>query len=75
MHFALLQYQSELCKVQMDNFNAAAACHLKMTGAMEFLQVLRNLSETFSLPTPTRAQDNLDHATTANPYPAKTHAS
>lgn len=44
---ALLEYQRQLVMVgPPENFNMAASAHIRMTGALEFIQVLRNLAET-----------------------------
>lgn len=48
--FALLQYQANLAQVDLANFNLAASCHLRMLGAQEFVQVLRMLGESVSMP-------------------------
>ena len=42
--FALQEYQ-RLLSQQSTTFNDAAANHFKITGALEFLQTLRNLGE------------------------------
>ena len=59
LHFALLQYQADLCQDD-NNLNECAARHLRIRGAMEFVRVLRLLAETPTIPTVKR-QDNLDH--------------
>jgi hypothetical protein len=48
--FALMEYQRTLAQ-QSANFNDAAANHFKITGALEFLQTLRNLAEMATRPT------------------------
>lgn len=57
--FALLQYQQQVSAKIIDA-NGAGAAGLKMQGVVEFLAVLRNLSET-AIPTPRRPDDNLTH--------------
>lgn len=59
MDFALAEYQRHLA-VETVDFNHAAKNHFRMTGALEFLQILRNLSEEATLPKRVDA-DNLDH--------------
>ncbi len=59
--FALLEYQRQLSMQDISNLNTAAAAHIKMLGAMEFLQVLRNLSEAPTVPRMAPLTDNLDH--------------
>lgn len=45
--FGLLQYQGQLASMDLQgNMNNAAANHLKITGVIEFLHVLRHLGET-----------------------------
>lgn len=56
--FALLQYQANLSKVPL---NEASATHFRLIGASEFIQVLRNLSESAELPTRVMQSENLDH--------------
>lgn len=56
---ALLQYQGQLC-LESGDLNTAAAKHLRMQGALEFLQTFRMLSESPSLPSTNRVA-NLDH--------------
>lgn len=57
--FAVMQYQVQLA---LDNdLTKAAANHMKMTGALEFLQTFRLLAES-SKPAAVRApSDNLNH--------------
>lgn len=57
--FAMLQYQQQAAS-QIGDLNTASAAGLKMQGAIEFLAVLRNLSETAPLTT-RRSDDNLQH--------------
>ena len=47
--FALLQYQSQLSQIDLVNLNLAASAHLRMVGAQEFIQVLRNLCESVTV--------------------------
>lgn len=60
IRFALLEYQHKLSAVQMDNFNQCAAHHLKITGAQEFVRILRNLADT-ETPPPAQSTGNLNH--------------
>jgi len=46
---SLLEYQRVLCE-QRGDMSVAAANHLKLCGAQEFIHVLRNLSELPQLP-------------------------
>lgn len=57
--FSLLQYQADLSN-QIRDGNTAATAGFKMQGVIEFMGILRNLSET---PTPPRREstDNLKH--------------
>jgi hypothetical protein len=61
---AMLQLQVELMgqipKEQAGNFNAAAAAHLRLQGAHEFLTVFRKLTDTGDRPV-RRDDINLDH--------------
>ncbi len=59
--YAMLQYTSKLAMLTNPTFNDYATMGVKITGAKEFLQELRLLSETPSLSVPT-INDNLDHA-------------
>jgi hypothetical protein len=59
--YALLQYAARLQHDTEGNLNAAAAAHLKMTGAQEFLATFRNLSESVELPSRRIETPNLDH--------------
>ena len=59
--FAMLQYQLELANAANGNVNLAAAAHMKLCGAQEFLLVLRNLGESFTLPTGGGDTGNLRH--------------
>ena len=59
LDYALLQYNSQLCEQNADA-NGAAANHFKMRGAMEFVHVLKNLSESPKPPTVYR-DGNLNH--------------
>lgn len=43
--FALLEFQAQLAMQQSENFNEAAANHLRMQGAIQFLHVFRTLGE------------------------------
>lgn len=58
-HFGLLEYQRVLSQSTVP-FQDAAANHYKMTGALEFLAVLKNLSSNPTRPT-TVDRDNLQH--------------
>jgi hypothetical protein len=58
--FALLEYQRALSMTSFDNYNACAAAHMRMTGALEFLQQFRNLGETVA-PIKRDPAGNLDH--------------
>lgn len=57
---ALHEYQRLLSTTPLDNWNNAAAAHLKIVGAQEFVKVLFELCETPTprAPAPNR---NLDH--------------
>lgn len=59
-NYALLEYQSMLAK-GASTFNECASAHLKVTGALEFIQVMRNLGESFTPTVAPRIADNLDH--------------
>ncbi len=59
--YALLEYQAQLAQEVSSNPQSAAFSGLKMTGAQEFLQTLRLLSETPSLPK-RQPTVNLDHS-------------
>lgn len=59
--YALLQYSSRLQEETNGNLNSAAAAHLRMTGAHEFLATLRNLAESTEFPTRRVEAPNLDH--------------
>ena len=43
LDYSLLEYQAKLAEIKLNEFNAAAAAHLKMQGAMEFIDVLKKL--------------------------------
>ncbi len=58
--FALLEYQRILCE-QNSDANAAAGNHFKVKGALEFVNVLKNLSETPNR-VPVIVPANLDHS-------------
>lgn len=60
--FSLLQYGSRLQSETDGNLNAAAAAHLRMTGAHEFIATLRNLAESTEFPSRKTEIANLDHA-------------
>lgn len=60
--YALLQYSARLQEETNGNLNSAAAAHLRMTGAHEFLSTMRTLSESFELPSRKQEAANLDHA-------------
>lgn len=55
---ALLQYQAELCGRNGD-MSAAAGSHFKATGALEFLHILKTLSESAPAVPRTVDRDNL----------------
>lgn len=57
MDFALMEYQRQLAQ-SVTTFNDAAANHFKITGALEYIQTLRNLAEPSALPSLPK-QDNL----------------
>lgn len=59
--FAMLQYAARLQEETNGNLNSAAAAHLRMTGAQEFLSIFRNLGESVELPTHRVETPNLDH--------------
>lgn len=59
--YAMLQYQVELAGQTNGNVNLAAAAHMKLCGAQEFMLVLRNLGESFELPTGGGDTTNLRH--------------
>lgn len=59
--FAMLQYMAQLGQDADGNINAAAAAHLRLTGAREFLWTFRNLAEGLEF-IPRKAEaPNLDH--------------
>ena len=59
--FALLHYMAQLGQETDGNLNAAAAAHLRLSGAREFLWHLRNLAESTEF-IPRRVETpNLDH--------------
>ena len=43
LDYSIMEYQSLLAETKMDKFDAAAAAHLKMLGAMEFIDVMKRL--------------------------------
>lgn len=57
--FAIMEYNRLLCE-QTADANGSAANHFKMRGAMEFIHVLKNLSETPRIVT-TQPTGNLQH--------------
>lgn len=58
---ALMEYQHRLSFQTPDKeFNACAASHLKMLGAIQFVDTLKRLSQV-ETPAPVRQSDNLDH--------------
>lgn len=60
--FALLQYMAQLGQETDGNLNAAAAAHLRLAGAREFLWTFRNLGESVEF-IPRRVETpNLDHS-------------
>jgi hypothetical protein len=60
--FAMLHYMAQLGQETDGNLNAAAAAHLRLTGAREFLWHFRNLAESTEF-IPRRAETpNLDHS-------------
>lgn len=60
--FALLQYMAQVGQETDGNLNAAAAAHLRLTGAREFLWHFRNLAESIDF-IPRKAETpNLDHS-------------
>ena len=59
LDYGLLEYMRVLCEQNADA-NGAAASHFKLRGAVEFVHLLKNLSETPGrLPPP--PPDNLNH--------------
>lgn len=60
--FSLLQYTSRLQSQTDGNLNAAAAAHLRLTGALEFLAVFRNLAESYEVSSRNTESSNLDHS-------------
>ncbi len=59
---AMLEYQSQLAQIDLQgNMTAAAAAHLRMLGAQEYLFCLRNLAEKPQPKMTPRVMDNLDH--------------
>lgn len=58
---ALLEYQWQLC-VRTGDANGAAASHFRMTGALEFVDVLKRLAEPQTQIVPKPNFDNLSHA-------------
>ena len=59
LHFAQLEYAAAVSSKMVDA-NSAMAGGLKISGAMEFCQVLRLLSETTQMPRPV-VMNQLDH--------------
>ena len=59
LDYGLLEYMRILCEQNADA-NGAAAGHFKLRGAIEFVHLLKNLSETPSRPS-TVPITNLDH--------------
>jgi hypothetical protein len=59
--FALLQLQHELTEKVDGNVNLAAAAHMKLAGAHDFIRVFRNLAETPGKPKGGSDPDNLDY--------------
>lgn len=57
--FAMLEYQARIAT--QTEPQAAAVMGLKVMGALEFLQTLRNLAEPAQRVIPLRPQDNLNH--------------
>ena len=57
--FAMLQFQQAVT-ASITNGEGAGAAGLKMQGAQQFLEILRNLSET-TTPSVRRPDDNLQH--------------
>jgi hypothetical protein len=57
--FAMLQFQRVVTANVVDG-NGAGAAGLRIQGAQQFLEIMRNLSETPQIPT-TRNDDNLKH--------------
>lgn len=60
LDMALLEYQRVQSMAPQENYNACAAAHFKLVGAMEFMQLLRNLGESPTLPA-AKPTANLDH--------------
>lgn len=60
LDYALLEYQAQLGLTVSENPNMASVAGLKVTGALEFLQTFKTLSETARLPQRAPAP-NLDH--------------
>jgi hypothetical protein len=58
--FALLQLQHELTEAVNGNTNLAAAAHMKLAGAQDFIRVFRNLAETPGRPKGGEDRDNLN---------------
>ena len=61
--YALMEYQAQLALRPMPSFNEAAASHIRLQGALEFIQQLRLLGEVPSNPPIVVERDNLDHRT------------
>ncbi len=60
---ALMEYQRTLSQLELKDMTMAAGAHLRMLGAQEYLQVLRNLGEKPQISLLTKDQDNLNHRT------------
>lgn len=58
--FSMMQYQQQVTGAVVDGTSAASA-GLRLQGAIEFLNLLRNLSESPPAP-PKRTNDNLNYA-------------
>lgn len=55
---ALLEYDRKQATLIAQDLGGAAACHFRVQGAHEFVEVLMNLSETITIP-PATDQSNL----------------
>lgn len=58
LNVALLEYQQRMARLSTPDLGSCAACHLKMQGAHELLEIFFNLCET-SQAAPRTDRDNL----------------
>lgn len=60
LDYALMEYQSRLSGDEIANFNIAAVNHIKMSGALEFIDILKHLAES-NAPSRQAVDFNLNH--------------